>query len=96
MGASVGAVLAVAVVGTLDAVFTGDHDLAVLFGLDATLALAALALWAGARRRVAVRADLARWLHGRSELTGEPAERIADRALSAYRRSLDGDPAGVP
>jgi len=45
---------------------------------------------------ITVRSDLWRWLDARSELSGEPSELIAERALTLYRMRLEGGPQGVP
>jgi hypothetical protein len=44
------------------------------------------------RQRVPVRDDLWAWLEARQELTGEPADSIAERALAQYRARLEGGP----
>jgi transposase len=44
----------------------------------------------GRRPSVPIRADLVRWLRDRAAAEGEPAELIADRAVSAYRADLLG------
>jgi hypothetical protein len=43
----------------------------------------------GSRLLLSIRADLVRWLESRSESTGEPVQRIADRGLAMYRASLE-------
>jgi hypothetical protein len=43
----------------------------------------------GNRLSLSIRADLVRWLESRSEATGEPVQRIADRGLAMYRASLE-------
>jgi Flp pilus assembly protein TadB len=86
------AALLVALVGVVDALRGGEPDLAVLFVLLGT-ALTWLVAEASTRRPlVGVRADLARWIDERSALTGEPAERIVDRAVADHRARLDGAP----
>ena len=45
---------------------------------------------------VTVRADLWAWLRARSDLTGEPEDEIAQRAISQYRYRLEGGPNGLP
>jgi len=49
-----------------------------------------LAIAARRDQSVSVRRDLWSWLSEREQLTGEPADRIAERAISAYRTRLDG------
>jgi hypothetical protein len=46
-------------------------------------------------RRITLRTDLWSWLRARAELTGEPLDHIAERAVSQYRLRLEGGP-GVP
>jgi hypothetical protein len=43
-----------------------------------------------------VRQDLWEWLEAREELTGEPAEATAHRAIAQYRARLEGGDAGLP
>ena len=40
---------------------------------------------------VTVRGDLMRWLESTSAITGETTSALADRALSAYRASMNDD-----
>jgi hypothetical protein len=52
-----------------------------------------------ARRRgrdISLRKDLWEWLEAREELTGEPAEATAHRAIAQYRARLEGGDAGLP
>lgn len=49
-----------------------------------------LALAARQPHRIDVRVDLWRWLKAREALTGEPAEVLAERAISQYRVRLEG------
>jgi hypothetical protein len=52
-----------------------------------------------ARRRgrdISLRQDLWEWLEARDELTGEPAEATAHRAIAQYRARLEGGDAGLP
>jgi hypothetical protein len=51
--------------------------------------LLAIARLGGRRLSLPIRADLVRWLESRSESTGEPVQRIADRGLAMYRASLE-------
>ena len=53
---------------------------------------------AKSRRRgiMTVRQDLWTWLQKREDLTGEPADTIAERAISLYRTRLEGGPEGTP
>lgn len=62
---------------------------AILFLIGEVFALY-LALAARRPHRVDVRADLWNWLKAREELTGEPADFIAERAISQYRIRLEG------
>jgi hypothetical protein len=47
-------------------------------------------------RDISVRQDLWEWLEAREELTGEPAEATAHRAIAHYRARLEGGDAGLP
>ncbi|MBI2168267.1 MAG: hypothetical protein HYU28_02025 [Actinobacteria bacterium] len=51
-----------------------------------------LAITSRRPHRVDVRVDLWRWLRAREELTGEPADVIAERAIAQYRLRLEGGP----
>lgn len=65
--------------------------------LIAEVFLIYLALTASRRRSsVDVRTDLWNWLRSREELTGEPADEIAERAIAAYRMRLEGGGDGPP
>jgi hypothetical protein len=97
---SVVAIAVVGAVGVLDAVIGEVWDLVVLFGIVVAIALALLVSMNWRRRPVMLRADHARWLIQRSQLTGEAVEHIADRAIATYRDALippdDEDGAVVP
>ncbi len=86
--------VAVAVVGAIDAAVSVDWDLFVVFVLIGLLQLVLLLRLSGRRPSVSVRADLVRWLRDRAASEGESTERIVDRAVSAYRDGLVGDPGG--
>lgn len=83
---------AVSAVGLLDAIVSAEEDFVAVFALLAVLQL--LLLWriGIGRRPIPLRPDLAGWLIDRATATGEPVERIADRAVAAYRAGL-GEPA---
>jgi hypothetical protein len=85
---------AVAGVGLVDAVISGQTDLAVVFATVLGLLVVLLVRLQFARPLVAVRRDIFGWLRDQSHSTGEPLPRIADRALAAYRAQLSG--AGSP
>lgn len=77
-------------------VFHGDNFarvllVAVLFLMGEVLVVY-LAIAARRPHRVDVRVDLWRWLKAREELTGEPADVIAERAIAQYRLRLEGGP----
>lgn len=80
----------VALAGLFDAWVIEEPDLVALFAAVLVLC-AAVVIRSLYRRGVRVRADLARWLQRRSDLTGEPVGQIADRALAAYRQQLGED-----
>lgn len=85
----------VALVGLVDAAVLREPDLVALFATIVVLG----ALWSLSavrqRRHLSIRRDLVTWLQQRADVTGEPPERIADRALATYRHRLDGDPGEV-
>ncbi|MGY1700243.1 hypothetical protein [Geodermatophilus sp. SYSU D00766] len=89
------ALLGVAV-ALVDALRGADTDLALLLAAVVLLQLTALGARARGRSTVALRPDLAGWLHQQSASTGEPVERLADRCVAAYRAELTGTPAGRP
>lgn len=64
---------------------------AVLFLIAEVLAVY-LAMASRRPHRVDIRVDLWRWLKAREELTGEPADVIAERAIAQYRLRLEGGP----
>jgi hypothetical protein len=86
---SVSTVLVLAVACALDAARTDRWSLTVLAGGSIAATLVVLAL-ARDRRLVRLRADLATWVTSTTAATGEPPERLVDRAVSAYRAQLDG------
>ncbi len=86
------AVVLVALAGFLDAWVIEEPEIALLFGAVLILGLALLARTLSKRRPLRVRADLAGWMQQRSDLTGEPVEQIADRALATYRLQLGEGP----
>jgi hypothetical protein len=82
------AVVLVGLVGTVDALFEESHDHALLFGALTVCGLVGLVSAGSLRRAVPLRADLARWLRERGELSGESPAAIAGRAVAAYRDGL--------
>jgi hypothetical protein len=93
-----GLLLVISTVGLLDAVFTTEYDFAVLFGVAALIGVVQVAVCTWSGPAVALRRDVDRWLRQRSLLTGEPVDRLADRAVSTYRAALAEGPdaAGEP
>jgi hypothetical protein len=77
--------------GLVDGLRDQHNDAVVV--LAALIALQGIALlWLGrGRRGVALRPDLAEWLHKQADATGEPVERLADRCVAAYRAGLVDD-----
>ncbi|MCF6734328.1 hypothetical protein [Blastococcus sp. KM273129] len=75
-------------VGAVDAARGGDGDLVVLLAAVGVVLAAALVLVLRSRHRIALRPDLATWLRRRAAATGEPADRLADRCVAAYRAGL--------
>jgi hypothetical protein len=89
MVVSVATVLVLAAACALDSARTHRWSLTVLAGVSILVTLGLLALVRD-RRLVRLRADLATWVTSTTAATGEPPERLIDRALSTYRAQLDG------
>lgn len=88
--------LALLVVGAsvVETVRGGDWDLTAVLGAVVVLQVAVLTgVWAR-RRPVGLRADLASWVEEHAAATGEPAGRVADRCVAAYRAGLTAGPGG--
>jgi hypothetical protein len=81
---------ALCVVGAVDSALDRAWDQVALFIATMLLIAAAAAFRHPDRRALTLRADLATWLKSRSELTGEPMEVLADRAVAAHRAGLMG------
>jgi hypothetical protein len=90
-----GLVVIVAGVGLLDAIFTEEHDFAVLFAMVAAAGAVQVLVLVSRPPAVAVRRDVVRWLRERSRLTGEPVVHLADRAVTTYRAALQEDDTAV-
>lgn len=88
------AVGVVAAVGALDAAIGRTWDLVALFATVLVGSVAIAVALRSRRRLLSLRPDLAAALTERSRLTGEPLERIADRAVATYLAALDPDVAG--
>jgi len=81
---------AIAVVGLVDAAVAAAWDLVVLIGMILGLHVVLWIQLSWGRPAVPLRADLVRWLGDRAVAGGEPVERVADRAVAAYRVGLSG------
>lgn len=68
-----------------------DWDLTVVLGVVVALQAAVLAGLRTRRRPVGLRADLAGWIEEHAAATGEPAARLADRCVAAFRAGLTTD-----
>lgn len=88
------AVVAVALVGALDAAIGRTWDLVVLFVLLVTIGSTLLVQGLGQRSSVRLRPDLARSLTDRARLGGESVDQVADRAVATYLDAL-GEPVGA-
>ncbi len=69
---------------------------AVFFLIGEVFALYLALQWQRRTQSISVRPDVWGWLSGRSALTGESTDHIAERAISLYRLRLEGGPQGVP
>lgn len=85
-------VLVVAVVGLAEASVHGDWDVFVLFAAIAFVVTVLLLRTFVGRAAISLRRDLVEWLDERAVAGGEPPDRVADRAVSAYRAGLSVDP----
>lgn len=88
MNRLIGAAILLAVIGAFDAV-RGDHwdQFAILIAV-ALLLWAALAVSPRRSQVVAPRPDLMDWLDEFAALTDDEPDRVADRALAAYRSQM--------
>ncbi len=86
---------AISLIGLVDAAAGRNWDLVVVFGASIVFTAAAAVRLSGARRSIGLRDDLTRWLEDRAAAGDEPVERVADRAVAAYRLGLisGSDPA---
>lgn len=82
------AVIVVAGVGAVDSARGDEDDLLALFVALALIGVVQAVRLVVGRPTVTLRADLVRWLAERSQLSGEPLARVADRAVATYRASL--------
>jgi hypothetical protein len=81
------AMLAVAV-GLLDALAAGIWDLAVVLTIIGVVLAVVIAGLRADRRSITIRPDLAAWIRQQAAATGEPVDRLADRAVAAYLTGL--------
>ncbi|WP_280460361.1 hypothetical protein [Nocardia carnea] len=77
--------------GLVDAAIGHAWDSVTLFAIIVVLANTVAARSLAAGPSIGIRRDLAAWLTARSDEAGERADRIAARALSAYRAALIED-----
>ncbi|BCK56067.1 hypothetical protein NWFMUON74_38390 [Nocardia wallacei] len=75
-------------IGIIDAATARTWDLVAVFGVIMALAVAAASGLPGGRRVLTLRPDLAHWLALRAAAAGEPPDRVADRAIAAYRAGM--------
>lgn len=81
----------ISLIGLIDAATGRNWDLVVVFGASVVFAAAAAVRLSGKRASIGIRDDLARWLQIRAAQGDEPVERVADRAVAAYRSALTGE-----
>jgi hypothetical protein len=95
----VAALAIVGLVGLVDAAIDRTWDHVALFAIASVLAIGLLLRLSVGRQHVRMRGDHVRWLLHRGELSGEPVEHVADRAIATYRAALADEPhpdAGPP
>jgi len=80
----------VAVVGVVDGTISNDWDLVIILAMILGLQLLLWGHISWGRPAVPLRADLVAWLRDRAVTGGESLERVADRAVGAYRVGLTG------
>jgi hypothetical protein len=88
------AMLTVAV-GLLDALTAGIWDLAVVLAIIGIFLAVVIAGLRADRQAITVRPDLVAWIRQHAAATGEPPDRLADRAIAAYLNGLSGSVAGT-
>jgi hypothetical protein len=88
--ALVAAVIVVAGVGAVDTARSSQGDLFACFVVLGLIGVVLAVRLVVGRPTITLRADLVRWLAARSQLSGEPLARVADRAVATYRASLEG------
>jgi Flp pilus assembly protein TadB len=76
--------------GLLDAVAAAVWDLAVVLAIIAVLVVSVVLGRRTDRRTVTVRPDLGAWIHRHAAATGEPVDRVVDRAVAAHLTGRDG------
>lgn len=81
-------VLLLGLAALAESIRLGHGGLAAVLGL-LVVATTPLLLERRGRAPVALRPDLARWVAHTTAATGEPPERLVDRAVSTYRAQLD-------
>jgi hypothetical protein len=82
------ALLAISIAGTVAAIRADSAGFAVLFAVTGLLA-AVPYVRPRSRRSVDLREDLATWLDQVAVTTGEPAQEVLDRSVSAYRAGTE-------
>lgn len=87
--ASLSLLAALTAAGFVEAIRLRHAGLTLLLGLAVAVTIGAAVALLG-RTVVSLRADLATWVTRTTAATGEPPERLVDRAVSAYRSELDG------
>ncbi len=80
--------LVVTGVGGLDAFFSREWDLLVVFLLSGTLQLILWLRQRANRTPISLRPDLSRWLERQSQRSGEPFDDVLDRAVAWYKHGL--------
>ena len=71
-------------IGSIDAGFSGEWDLFVLFAIGLSLSVALLLRLESSRPAIPIRRDLVAWLRDRASVSGESLTTVTDRAIATF------------
>lgn len=80
----------IAGVGMVDAGLGADWDLFVVFSM-VTGVVASILVQKSERASMSVRADLARWVRQKADVSGEPIDDVLDRVIASAQHGLFPD-----